>query len=136
MRRLVPFVGLLLATGVTALPRPSLAESDLAGSSWTVVVAERCQLGQIGKILLQAGGIVQATAVVETSVGSNSASADSQSTELEGSWSYADNVLHLSFNEGSLTLDGPVKNGRFMAKAAMKTDLGDSLQQDCLLKRN
>jgi hypothetical protein len=29
-----------------------------------------------------------------------------------------------------------VKNGRFMAKAAMKTDLGDSLQQDCLLKRN
>ena len=36
----------------------------------------------------------------------------------------------------SLTLDGPVKNGKFMAKAVMKTDLGDPMLQDCLLKRN
>ena len=136
MRRFVSFLGLLLVTGLAVLPRPSLAESDLAGSSWTVVVAEQCQLGQIRKILLQGGGIAQATAVVETSVGSNSASADSQSTDLEGSWSYVDNVLHLSFNDGSLTLDGPVNHGKFTAKAAMKTDLGDPLQQDCLLKRN
>ena len=112
------------------------ADSDLAGSSWTVVVAQQCQLGQIGKILLQPDGTAQATAQVENSTGSMTVPGDSQSTDLQGSWSYADNVLHLSFNEGSLTLDGPVKNGKFMAKAVMKTDLGDPMLQDCLLKRN
>jgi hypothetical protein len=137
MSRLFPFLGPLLATGIAAaLPGLARGESDLAGSTWSVVVAEECQLGQIGKIHLQPGGIAQATALVETSEGGNSLGGDSQNTDLQGSWSYADNLLHLSFNDGSLTLDGPVKNGKFMAKADMKTDLGDPLEQDCLLKRN
>lgn len=101
-----------------------------------MVITEECQLGQIGKILLQTGGTAQASAVVETSVGSNTATADTQSTDLDGTWSYSDNMLHLSFNEGSLTLDGPVKDGKFTAKAVMKTDLGDPLEQNCLLKQN
>ena len=127
--------GLILSAALAAAP--SLARAaDLSGSSWTVVVTEECQLGQIGKILLQAGGTAQASAVVETSVGSNTATADTQSTDLDGTWSYSDNMLHLSFNEGSLTLDGPVKEGKFIAKAVMKTDLGDPLEQDCLLKQN
>lgn len=136
MPRLLAFFGLLLLADLAALPGLAVGESGLAGSSWTVVVAEQCQLGQIGKISLQDGGIAQATAVVETSAGSGALGADSQSTDLRGTWSYADNVLHLSFNDGSLTLDGPVKNGKFMAKATMKTDLGDPLQQNCLLKQN
>ncbi len=136
MPRFYLLVGQLLTAGFAALPALALGDSDLAGSRWTVVVAEQCQLGQIGSILLQPGGSAQATAQVETSTGGNSLGGDSQSTELQGSWSYTDNVLHLSFNEGSLTLDGPVKNGSFMAKAAMKTDLGDPLLQDCILKRN
>lgn len=137
MPRLFPFLGLLLTTGIAAaLPGLARGESDLTGSTWSVVVAEQCQLGQIGKIQLQAGGIAQATAQVETSVSGSSLGGESQNTDLQGSWSYADNILHLSFNDGSLTLDGPVKNGKFMAKADMKTDLGDPLEQDCLLKRN
>jgi hypothetical protein len=136
MPRLPSFFGLLLAAGLVASSDLAAADSDLAGSSWTVVVAQQCQLGQIGKILLQPDGTAQATAQVENSTGSMTVPGDSQSTDLQGSWSYADNVLHLSFNEGSLTLDGPVKNGKFMAKAVMKTDLGDPMLQDCLLKRN
>jgi hypothetical protein len=68
--------------------------------------------------------------------GSTPVPENSQSTDLQGSWSYTDNVLHLSFNEGSLTLDGLVKKGKFIANAVMKTDLGDLLLQDCVLKRN
>ena len=134
MRRF--FLFLWLAFAAEVLPGFSFAESDLTGSRWTVVVAEQCQLGQIEEIQLQAGGIARGTALVESSDGSGTGGANSNSTDLEGNWSYADNLLHLSFNNGSLTLDGPVKNRKFMAKAAMKTDLGDSLQQDCLLKQD
>jgi len=109
---------------------------DLSGSSWTVVVSDECQLSQIGKILLQAGGTAQASAVVEMSVGSTNSAADTQSTDLDGTWSFTDTKLHVSFNGDSLTLDGPVKNNKFIAKAVMKTDLGDQLEQDCVLKRN
>jgi len=133
MRRF--FLFLWLAFAAEVLPGFSFAESDLTWSRWTVVVAEQCQLGQIEGIQLQAGGIARGTALVESSNGSGTAGATS-TTDLEGSWSYAGNLLHLSFNDGSLTLDGPVKNRRFMAKAAMKTDLGDSLQQDCQLKQD
>ena len=136
MPRFLPSLGLLLAAGFAALPGPAVGEADLAGSSWTPVIAEQCQLGQIGRILLQPGGSAQATAQVENSADDSPLAGDSQSTDLRGSWSYTDNVLHLSFSEGSLTLDGPVKNGKFMAKAVMNTDLGDPLIQDCLLKRN
>jgi hypothetical protein len=134
MRRF--FLSLGLAIAAQVLPGFSLADSDLTGSRWTVVVAEQCQLGQIEEIQLQAGGIARGTALVESSNSSGTAGENSNSTDLEGSWSYAGNLLHLSFNDGSLTLDGPVKNRRFMAKAAMKTDLGDSLQQDCMLKQD
>ena len=109
---------------------------DLSDSSWTVVVSDECQLSQIGKILLQAGGAAQASAVVEMSVGSTNSAADTQSTDLDGTWSFTDNKLHVSFNGDSLTLDGPVKDNKFIAKAVMKTDLGDQLEQDCVLKRN
>jgi len=136
MPRFPSFPGLLMAAGVVVSAGLAAADPDLAGSSWTVVVAQQCQLGQIGNILLQPGGTAQATAQVENSSGSTSVPEDSQSTDLQGRWSYTDNVLHLSFNEGSLTLDGPVKNGKFIANAVMKTDLGDPLLQDCLLKRN
>ena len=135
MPRLPACLGLLMAALVAVSGRAQ-AGSDLAGSSWAVVVSEQCQLGQIGNISLQDGGNAQATAVVETSVGAGASAADTQTTDLQGTWSYADNALHLSFNDGSLTLDGPVKDGKFMAKATMKTDLGDPLQQDCTLKRN
>ena len=138
MPRFPSILGLLLAAGLVVASGLASAGSDLAGSSWTVVVAEQCQLGQIGKILLQPDGSAEATAQVENSTGSSTVPEDSQSTDLQGTWSYSDsdNTLHLSFNEGSLTLDGPMKNGNFLAKAVMKTDLGDPLQQDCLLKRN
>ena len=109
---------------------------DLSDSSWTVVVSDECQLSQIGKILLQAGGTAQASAVVEMSVGSTNSAADTQSTDLDGTWSYTDSKLHVSFNGDSLTLDGPVKDNKVIAKAVMKTDLGDQLEQDCVLKRN
>ena len=128
MRWLFLLVGLVFAMGAAALPGLSLAESDLADLSWTVVVAEQCQFGQIGRILLQAGGIARVMAQVETSVGGNSVSVDSHSTDLAGRWSYSDNALHLSFNDGSPKLDGPVKNGKFTTKAVVKTDLGDPLQ--------
>ena len=136
MPRFPSFLGLLLAAGAVVSSGLAAADSDLAGSSWTVVVAQQCQLGQIGNILLQHGGTAQATAQVENSSGSKSVPEDSQSTDLQGRWSYTDNVLHLSFNEGSLTLDGLVKKGKFIANAVMKTDLGDPLLQDCVLKRN
>lgn len=136
MPRLSACLGLLAAAVLVGVPGPASAGSDLAGSSWTVVVSEDCQLGQIGKISLQDGGNAQATAVVETSSGSSASTADSQTTDLQGTWSYADDILHLSFNDGSLTLDGPVKNGKFLAKAVMKTDLGDPMNQDCTLKRD
>lgn len=136
MPRLPACLGLLTAAAFVGMPGLVLAGSELSGSSWTVVVSEQCQLGQIGAISLQDGGAAQATAVVETSVGAGATTADTQTTDLQGTWSYADNTLHLSFNDGSLTLDGPVKDGKFMAKATMKTDLGDPLQQDCTLKRN
>ena len=108
MSRFPAFFVLLLAADLVVSSDLAAAESDLAGSSWTMVVAQQCQLGQIGKILLQPDGTAQATAQVENSTGSMTVPGDSQSTDLQGSWSYADNVLHLSFNEGSLTLDGPV----------------------------
>jgi hypothetical protein len=136
MPRLVTMLGLFLAAAIGWPWVDARAGTDLEGSSWTVVVTEQCQLGQIGKVLLQSGGAAQATAIVESSAGSNNTAADTQSTDLQGNWSYAGDTLHLSFNDGSLTLDGPVKDGKFLAKAAMKTDLGDPLQQDCLFKRN
>lgn len=126
---------LFLAAALGAAARPATAD-DLTGSSWTVAVSEDCQLSQIGKIVLQAGGTAQASAVVEMSVGSTNSAADTQSTDLDGTWSYTDNKLHVSFNGDSLTLDGPVKDNKFIAKAVMKTDLGDQLEQDCVLKRN
>jgi len=135
MQRGLIRVGLFLAAAVALAPSLALGD-DLSGTNWTVVVTEECQLGQIGKILLQTGGTAQASAVVETSVGSNTTAADTQSTDLDGTWSYADGKLHLSFNGDSLTLDGPVKEGKFIAKAVMKTDLGDPLEQNCLLNRN
>ncbi len=136
MPRFPARLALLAAAALTAISGLARADPELAGSSWTVVVSEDCQLGQIGKISLQDGGTAQATAVVETSAGSSAGTADTQTTDLQGTWSYADNVLHLSFNDGSLALDGPVKDGKFRAKATMKTDLGDPLQQDCTLKQN
>ncbi len=127
--------GLCLAAALGAAVQHAWAD-DLTGSSWTVAVSEECQLSQIGKIVLQAGGSAQASAVVEMSVGSTNSAADTQSTDLDGTWSYADNKLHVSFNGDSLTLDGPVKDNKFIARAVMKTDLGDQLEQDCVLKRN
>jgi len=135
MRRGLIRFGLCLATALGAATRHAWAD-DLTGSSWTVAVSEECQLSQIGKIVLQAGGTAQASAVVEMSVGSTNSAADTQSTDLDGTWSFTDNKLHVSFNGDSLTLDGPVKDNKFIAKAVMKTDLGDQLEQDCVLKRN
>ena len=134
LRRCV-FAGVFLAFALVGRAVPALAD-DLSGTSWTVLVSEECQLSQIGKIALQAGGTAQASAVVETASGSTNSAADTQSTDLDGTWTYGDAKLHLSFNDGSLTLDGPVKDGKFMAKAVMKTDLGDTLEQDCVLKRD
>jgi hypothetical protein len=135
MQRRSVFVGLFLAFTFASLS-PSARADDLSDTSWSVLVSEDCQLSQIGKIALQAGGKAQASAVVETASGSTNSAADTQSTDLDGTWTFADAKLHLSFNDGSLTLDGPVKDGRFLAKAVMKTDLGDTLEQDCVLKRN
>ena len=128
-------VGLFMAVALAGFALSARAD-DLSDTSWTVLVSEECQLSQIGKIALQAGGKAQASAVVETASGSTNSAADTQSTDLDGTWTFADAKLHLSFNDGSLTLDGPVKEGKFMAKAVMKTDLGDTLEQDCVLKRN
>jgi hypothetical protein len=130
----VQFRPLVAAMLVAASP-PAWAD-DLSGSNWTVLVSEECQLSQIGKIELEAGGIAKASALVEMSAGTTNSAADTESTDLDGTWTIGDNALHLSFNEGSLTLDGPVKDGRFIAKAVMKTDLGDTLEQECVLKRN
>ena len=128
-------LGLLIAAGFVLISGLALAGADMAGSNWTVVVSEDCQLGQIGKISLKDDSSAQATAVVESASGNSASTADTETTDLEGTWTYADNILHLSFNDGSLTLDGPVKEGRFIAKAVMKTDLGDPMNQDCMLKR-
>jgi len=126
----------LCLTVALAIAMQHARADDLSGSSWTVVVSDECQLSQIGKIELQTGGTAQASAVVEMSSGSANTAADTQSTDLDGTWSFADSKLHVSFNGDSLTLDGPVKNNKFIAKAVMKTDLGDQLEQDCVLKRN
>ena len=129
-------LGLLVAAGLILISGLAQAGSDMAGSNWTVVVSEDCQLGQIGKISLKDDGSAQATAVVESSSGNSASTADTETTDLLGTWTYADNILHLSFNDGSLMLDGPVRDGRFIAKAVMKTDLGDPMNQDCTLKRD
>jgi hypothetical protein len=149
-------IALALAGGLTGCPGGVLAGSSLAGSSWTVVVSEQCQLFQIQKITLQADGTADATAVVEDQVGSdttggnmagantsggtvsgeNPLGGDSTAADLQGTWTQDGKGLHLSLSNGSLTLDGPVTQGEFKAKAMMKTDLGDPLAQDCLLKRN
>jgi hypothetical protein len=136
MPRLPVRLGLLIAPGLFLLCGLAQAGSDMAGSDWTVVVSEDCQLGQIGKISLKDDGSAQATAVVESASGNGASTADTETTDLQGTWTYTDNILHLSFNDGSLTLDGPVKEGRFIAKAVMKTDLGDPMNQDCTLKRD
>jgi len=128
-------LGLLVAAGFVLISGLAQAGADMAGSNWTVVVSEDCQLGQIGKISLKDDGSAQATAVVESASGNSASTADTETTDLEGTWTYADNILHLSFNDGSLTLDGPGKEDRFIAKAVMKTDLGDPMNQDCMLKR-
>jgi hypothetical protein len=135
MQRRSVFVGPLVALALAAFA-PSARADELSDTSWTVQVSEECQLSQIGKIALQVGGKAQASAVVETASSGTNSAADTQSTDLDGTWSFADATLHLSFNDGSLTLDGPVKGDKFLAKAVMKTDLGDTLEQDCVLKRN
>jgi hypothetical protein len=69
MKRPPVFLALLSAATLAVMARPASAASGFEGSSWTLVVAEQCQLGQIGKILLQADGTAQATAEVETATG-------------------------------------------------------------------
>src|SRR5689334_4670815 len=75
MRRFFLSLGLAIAAQVQ--PGFSLADSDLTGSRWTVVVAEQCQLGQIEEIQLQAGGIARGTALVESSNSSGTAGENS-----------------------------------------------------------
>ncbi len=135
MQRRSILVGLSVALALACFS-PAARADELSGTGWTVQVSEECQLSQIGKIALQAGGKAQASAVVETASSGTNTAAATQSTDLDGTWTFTDARLHLSFNDGSLTLDGPVKGDKFIAKAVMKTDLGDTLEQDCVLKRN
>jgi hypothetical protein len=113
-----------------ALADTGLASAALAGSTWTMVVSESCQLGQIKEIRLLADGTAAGAADLGDE-GGGLFGKPSGADQITGSWNLKDGRLQVSLGRGSLTLDGPVTGHSFTAAVALKTDMAKS----CVLRR-
>jgi hypothetical protein len=126
---------LLPAVLIHFSPETAIAEPGLAGSTWTLVASEQCQLGEIKKVVLNPDGTATATALLEDQGGGGLPVNAPEAADLNGTWSVSDANLHVSFGQDSLKLDGPVTGDRFTASATLMTDMNDQMTESCLLQR-
>jgi hypothetical protein len=126
---LLPVVLIYLSSGT------AIAEPGLAGSTWTLMASEQCQLGEIKKVVLNPDGTATATALLEDQGGGGLPGNAPEAADLNGSWSVSDGNLHVSFAQDSLRLDGPVAGDRFAASATLMTDMNEQMTESCLLQR-
>src|SRR5438270_9299082 len=103
-------------------PEIGIAEPGLAGSTWTFIVSEQCQLGQIKQVVLNPDGTATATALLDDQGGGGLLWNAPQAADLNGTWSVTAGRLHVSFCQDSLKLDGAVTGDRFTASAIIMTD--------------